>query len=189
MTTDIENPIDPADNLEAFAAVVNAMKPLDRESRVRLLQSIVTFFDLSSNIAVPRTTTLSGEAGMSTESAAFSEDRSSTPKQFLLDKSPATDVDRVACLAYYLTHYRATPHFKTIDISKLNTEAAQIKFSNAAQAVDNAAKAGLVVQSIKGQKQLSAIGELYVQSLPDRDAARDAIAKARPRKSRKKVGA
>ena len=187
MTMDTENSIDPADNLEAFAAVVNAMKPLDRDSRVRLLQSIVTFFDLTSNLTLPRASSSLTDAGNRTETAAFSEDRSVTAKQFLLDKSPATDVDRVACLAYYLTHYRSTPHFKTIDISKLNTEAAQIKFSNAAQAVDNAAKAGLVVQSSKGQKQLSAIGELYVQALPDRDAARETIAKARPRKARKKA--
>jgi len=46
-----------------------------------------------------------------------------SPKDFLLEKQPRTDVERIACLAYYLTHYRATPHFKTIDLSILNTEA------------------------------------------------------------------
>ena len=84
----------------------------------------------------------------------------------MFEKQPNTDIERVACLAYFLTHYRDTPHFKTLDISKINTEAAQIKFSNAAQAVENATKAGLIVQSLKGQKQLSAIGEQYVQALP-----------------------
>ena len=47
-----------------------------------------------------------------------------SPKDFLFRKEPNTDVERVACLAYYLTHRRGTNHFKTIDISKLNTEAA-----------------------------------------------------------------
>src|SRR5438105_4083846 len=43
-----------------------------------------------------------------------------TPKAFLLEKRPRTDVERVACLAYYLTHYREMPEFKTNDITKLN---------------------------------------------------------------------
>ena len=84
-------------------------------------------------------------------------------------------MERVACLAYYLTHHRDISHFKTVDISALNTEAAQPKFSNASMAVDNASKAGLLVQAVKGAKQLSASGEHYVQLLPDRDAAREMI--------------
>lgn len=54
------------------------------------------------------------------------------PKEFMVQKRPRTDIERVACLGFYLTHYRDTPHFKTLDISKLNTEAAQPKFTNAA---------------------------------------------------------
>jgi len=76
----------------------------------------------------------------------------------------------------------AVENFKTLDISKLNTDAAQIKFSNAAQAVDNATKAGFLIGSVKGQKKISAIGELYVQALPDKAAAREAIAHGRPKR-------
>jgi hypothetical protein len=72
--------------------------------------------------------------------------------------------------------------FNTLDISKLNTEAAQVKFSNPSVAVNNAALAGFLVQAGKGDKQISSIGELYVQALPDRDAAKAAIAHARPRR-------
>jgi len=62
-----------------------------------------------------------------------------------MEKQPRTDVERVACLAYYLTHYRNTPYFKTLDLGKLNTEAAQPKFSNAAYASNNALKMGYLV--------------------------------------------
>ena len=65
-----------------------------------------------------------------------------TPKEFILQKQPHTGVERVACLAYYLTHYRDISHFKTLDISKLNTEAAQPKFANAALSVNDASKTG-----------------------------------------------
>jgi len=99
----------------------------------------------------------------------FSEDRSIKPKQFMFQKQPRTDVEKVACLAYYLTHYRDTPYFKTLDISKLNTEAAQVKFSNAAVAVENATRLRYLVPATKGNKQLSSLGEQFVLALPDRD--------------------
>jgi hypothetical protein len=107
-----------------------------------------------------------------------------SPKAFLIEKRPQSDVERIACLAYYLTHYRDEPTFKTLDLSKLNTEAAQIKLSNPTRAVDNAAGAHFLIPAGQGKKQLSAIGELYVQALPDRSAARDAIADLKKRRSK-----
>jgi hypothetical protein len=59
------------------------------------------------------------------------------PKAFLAQKKPSTDVERVTCLAYYLTHYRDTAQFKTRDLTALNKEAAQPKLSNAAFAASN----------------------------------------------------
>jgi hypothetical protein len=114
------------------------------------------------------------------------EDRNEVaPKDFVFQKGPQTDVDRVACLAYFLTHYRDTRHFKTTDISLLNTEAAQTKLSNTAYAVINATKAGLLVPAGKGAKQLSVAGEKYVELLPDRAAAKESLAAYRSRRRRK----
>jgi len=95
------------------------------------------------------------------------------------DKSPQTDVERVACLAYYLAHFRSTPHVKTKDISAINTESAHRKFSNAANAVENATKQGYLVPSIKGCKQVSAAGEQFVEALPDRETAKEIMDRAR----------
>jgi hypothetical protein len=97
-------------------------------------------------------------------------------------------VERVACLAFYLTHYRDTAEFTTLDISKVNTEAAQRKLANATVAVNNASQYGYLVPASKGTKQISAAGEKYVQALPDYDAAKALLASSRPRwKSRKTV--
>ena len=98
-----------------------------------------------------------------------------------MEKAPKTDVERVACLAYYLTHYKGTPHFKTLDISQLNTEAAQPKFSNAGYSTNNALKLGYIVSSTKGHRQLSALGERFVQVLPDRKAAKEVLLSLRRR--------
>jgi hypothetical protein len=106
-----------------------------------------------------------------------------SPKQFLLNKQPRTDVERIACLAFYLTHYRDLPHFKTLDLAKLNTEAAQPKFSNTAYAATNAAKLGYLASATKTQRQISAAGEQFVSALPDREAAKLAMANARARRT------
>lgn len=165
---------------EVLPEVIESFRKIDPESRKRLLSTIATFFDIKAD---------QGEAIPAPSGArtSYSEDRSLSPKEFLRQKQPRTDMERVACLAYYLTHYRDTPHFKTLDISKLNTEAAQTKFANAANSVNNAASHGYLTASTKGNKQLTLAGESFVDALPDREAAREAMANARPRRRRRQA--
>ena len=92
----------------------------------------------------------------------------------------------MACLAFFLSHYRGSPHFKTIDISKLNTEAAQIKLSNPTDSIKNAVRRGLITSAGKDTKQISAVGERYVDALPDRSAAAAGLKATRARSHRKK---
>jgi hypothetical protein len=174
------------EDLEVLTSILATLQNLDPRSRVRILDTITTYFGRERagphRIATQGPQLVSG--GLTTD--AFSEDRSMSPKQFVAEKQPKTDVERVACLAYYLTHYRNTPHFKTLDISKLNTEAAQIKFSNPTVAVDNATRANYLVPATKGNKQLGVLGEQFVQALPDREKAKNVMAQARPRRKSKK---
>jgi hypothetical protein len=169
--------------LEILNRILGDLHDLDLEGRLRVLQTVSTYYQFSPEVRgrQPVGPTEEGLPG------PFSEDRSISPKNFLVQKQPHTDVERVACLAYYLTHYRDTPHFKTLDISKLNTEAAQPKFSNATVAVDNAMRTGYLVPAAKGNKQLGAPGELFVLKLPDRQAARAAMDAARPRRRTRKA--
>jgi hypothetical protein len=176
---------DSALELEVFNKIVSALRALPKDAQPRVLRSALTFLglaDLLSEINRPSHFASSASNISTAMPGSFSEDRTPSPKEFMVEKKPVTDIERITCLAYYLTHYRGTPHFKTLDLSKLNTDAAQIKFSNASVAVDNATAAGLLVPAGKGNKQISAIGEVYVQALPDREAARDAIAHSRPRR-------
>jgi len=175
------------DEFEALQTVIAALRGRDRESRRRILDSAATFLDV--DISAKTAVTFS-EATHSSPSAAssrspFSEDTSMSPKDFVMEKAPKTDVERIACLAYYLTHYRSTPHFKTIDLSLLNTEAAQPKFANTAYTSNNAVKMGYLAPGLKGQRQLSGMGERFVRALPDRTAAKDVLVSLR-RRSRSK---
>ena len=180
----IENYNDEANALQKVISVFNDLQP---DVRKRLLQTIATFYriDVLEVDSAVRKGTSFPPYHTKSSLPTFSEDRTISPKEFLLEKKPQTDVERVACLAYYLTHYRDKPHFKTIDISKMNTESAQIKLSNATMAVNNAANYGYLAQATKGHKQLSAAGELFVRALPDRNAAKEEMKHARPRRKSK----
>lgn len=179
---------DASTELQAFNAIVSALHGVREDVRPRLIKTVFTFLGYSDiSLTNPKDADRAPAHRSTTpKTSGFSEDRDISAKDFLFQKKPATDIERIASLAYYLAHYRATPHFKTLDLSKLNTEAAQIKLANAANAVENATSAGLLVSAGKGSKQLSALGELYVQNLPDRDAARAAIAHVKPRRKNRR---
>lgn len=176
---------------KALTSLVSALAPLDQVARIRLLRTVSTFFEIAGADVYPDNLAIRGPVGTDFENKgvsqpSFSENRSLSPKAFMLEKRPQQDTERIACLAYYLTHYRDQPIFKTLDLSKLNTEAAQIKLSNPARAVDSAAAAHFLIPAGQGSKQLSAIGELYVQALPDRSAAKEAIASLKKKRVRVK---
>src|SRR5882724_5479488 len=135
--------IDDASAAQALTTVISALGRLDEDARRRVLQSVATFFAIG--ISSTPTVSKPAQTNGGRDDLAFTADRTPSPKAFLMEKQPRTDVERVACLAYYLTHYRNTPYFKTLDLGKLNTEAAQPKFSNAAYASNNALKMGYLV--------------------------------------------
>jgi hypothetical protein len=174
-------------NLDSLTTILTALRDLDAETQKRTLHAVIAF--LGINLTTEKTLSSNSleHSNLSNSGISFSENRSMSAKDFLRDKSPKTDIERITCLAFYLTHYRDTPYFKTIDLSGLNTEAAQPKLSNPAVAVDNATKAGLLVQALKGSKQISAAGEGFVQALPDRDAARASLANSRIKRRNKKT--
>jgi len=172
----------------AVNEVIGRVVDFDDDTRRRILRTVETFFFESHGASGFRPvgqSPIQGPPAQSVRTTSFADSAQLSPRDFLYRKQPQTDVDRVACLAYYLMHYGETPHFKTVDISLLNTEAAQVKFSNAAYAVVNATNSGLLVPAGKGAKQLSPQGERYVEALPDRTAAKEILANIRTRRARK----
>jgi hypothetical protein len=171
-----------SNEVAVVAGILSQLRSLDSATRERIILTVATFF----GVGVRATSSAIAQHASQSQTSTFSEDRSISSKQFMLEKQPKTDVEKVVCLAYYLTHYRDTPHFKTLDISKLNTEAAQVKFSNPSVALENAAKMNYLVPATKGNKQISALGEQFVQALPDRERAKAIMTSLRPRKRNRK---
>src|SRR2546426_8174007 len=144
--SDAQRPIDaessdPNRDVELLQVIIGALQPVSREARVRILEAAASFLGLQRIAATSNgRPSVSGSTRTDQRRPSFSADLSMSPKEFMLEKQPRTDVERVACLAYYLTNYRDQPSFKTLDLSKLNTEAAQPKFANAAYSANNAVK-------------------------------------------------
>lgn len=154
--------------LSAIQAALAALWPLDEEARARAVAGI------AGALGVPGATSSAGARAGAQLSDAPGD--LGTPKQFLASKAPRSDVERVAVLAYYLTHARETPHFATKELNELNIEAAGPRFSNASYAASNATKKSrLLAAAPGGMKQITARGEALVEALPDRQAVTAAL--------------
>ena len=93
----------------------------------------------------------------------------------------------MVCLAYYLTHAQNKPHFKTQDLTALNTEAAGGKFSNPSATVRNAtSQSGFFAPVPKGTKRITTLGEDYVNALPDLDAAKSVVLQNKPKGAKRR---
>lgn len=171
-----------ASDADAIRDLILLLEPLDDRARERIWAAVATYFKLGAPDALGSRTTTPEVRPAIEKRPLFSEDRSLSVKEVLLQKQPHTDVERIACLAYYLTHYRDMPHFTTADLNQLNVEAAQPRLSNPSFTVSNAVKMGYLTTAAKGTRQLSAAGEQFVLALPDRDAARKAMERFRPRR-------
>jgi len=181
----------PKFDFDIVGKIVSLLQDLDVVDQVHILKTVNIWLKIDGRSkSSPETTKRTGFWDSApreverTKKLKFSGRKDLSPKQFMLEKQPRTDVERLACLAYYLTHYRDTPQFKTIDLSKLNTEAAQRKFSNATVTAKNAARIRYFVPaSKKGHRQLSADGEQIIAALPDREVS----AAIRKRMSRRRT--
>jgi hypothetical protein len=129
-----------------------------------------------------------GGAGAVVNPGAGQKPDTSTPKAFMAAKQPKTDMERVTCLAYYLTHTRATPKFKTKALTDLNLEAAAGKISNISATARNAATPSnnFLSGAGGGNKQITVRGEALVEALPDREMVQVALDARPARKPRKK---
>ncbi len=175
------------DQLTAFNEIVSRLSKFDEDVQRHILIMVSNWFNfpasLPSNL---QSNQVHNAISNDSLDRPFAQSVELTPKEFLVEKEPLTNIERIACLAYYLTHYRNLPHFKTLDISKINTEAAQPKFTNATVSMNDTTKAGFIVGATKsGQKQLSALGEQFVLALPNRDEAKLIQKKMVKRKRRK----
>ena len=177
-----KNTVDAETELKLLQEILVALQHLSVHSRKKLIKTLLAFFEISPAELV--------DFGVYNQLAGLggAAEQTMSPMEFMQNKQPQTDAERVACLGYYLTHFLDTPQFKTSDVSKLNLEAKQQKFASATRAINNASKAGyLISTSKKGVRKLSAAGERFVKALPDRAVSHKMVPTLKARKVNKRM--
>lgn len=160
---------------EAMKAVLTALVGLHQEEQTRVLQWVSSKLKLSAGPAGNHSKPTAATASSLLFPNSGNLDKTLDPRAFMALKKPDNDSEKMACLAYYLTHYRDMPRFKTEHIVQLNSEAAQRGFGNPHASTKNAIdQSGYLVSAGEGFRQITVRGEAVVNALPDRDAVRKA---------------
>jgi len=104
--------------LESLKTILHATEPLDETQRRFVMKTVAERMGISGVIPAAASaiqerqnggTSANTNAATVTSGGVSGSITGQTPKQFLKSKQPKTDVLKVACLAYYLTHARSQP--------------------------------------------------------------------------------
>ncbi len=172
--------------LRAMEAAYSALQSLEPSAQRRAVQWLLGVLGapdspLPANVVVSDRSSLNGDNLQDTQDRQnvpkigdiqSTQGADLTPKQFIAHKRPQTIAERIACLAFYLTHNRQTPTFRPSDIEALNTDAACTSI-NASRDLDNARRRGYLVPAGDGKKQITSLCEDFVNALPDRTALKE----------------
>ncbi len=178
------------DSTGALVVVVAELEPLNDSDRNWVLQSAASKFGLtlqgtvgSVQAGVARSLLTPPMAGATT--TADAQSALTNPRAFIRFKKPTTDVQRVACLGYYLAQTTGQQGFTSKAISTAHTDSGGSSI-NMPRALDNATR-GAKYLSNRGphEKQLTTLGEDVVNALPDQAAVKSIEAAAKGGRGRK----
>lgn len=176
-----------ATEIEALSAVLEALEGLGAEDQTWVLDTAASRLALKTGGQQAGGRSAGGPPAFTSRQPRAATN-GATAREFVRTKNPRNDVQRIACLAYYLTHYRETATFKSRDLTALNTEAAGPRF-NVSRAANNATLQNRYLAAAgSGQKQITPLGEDVVNALPDQAAAAAAESEGRPRRKVSKKG-
>jgi hypothetical protein len=129
-----------------------------------------------------------GSGGVGAGSASGANLSGLNPKQFVAQKKPKTQYERIACLGYFLHTVRKIAEFGAGEMKAINKEAAQQPILNLPQIMgDTSGKYGFLSAAGGGKKQMTVLGDAVVEGLPDREAVKVAMAEHRTGNKRKRA--
>ncbi len=175
------------DATAALVTVIDALESLQEEKdRQWVLQSAASKFDVTLQVpsagGAGTTVGLSGASGTADVRTAIEK---KNVRDFIRIKKPVTDVQRVACLGYYLVHTTGQPGFTSKDVSVAHTDSGGSKI-NLTRALDNATRQSKYISNRLGrEKQLTTLGEDVVNALPNQEAVKAVEAEVKKPRGRK----
>lgn len=151
--------------MRAVQAIMEVLDPLDPLSREAALKMAMVGLSFDVPVATTGAVATTGTAAGASDAHAF-----------MAAKNPLSDVERVACLAYYLARYENRKTFRNRDLVRVNLAAGGPPI-NMRMAAQNAMRQNGYLASAAGvARQITTRGERFVEALPDRDAVKRALA-------------
>jgi hypothetical protein len=171
--------------LKTMEIICNAFESLGPSARQRAVQWLLGALGAQDDLPItsamlPEQQNLNGDGQqevretVGNQTTIIATDLS--PKEFMSQKHPQSTVERISCLAFYLTHYRAKPMFTGAEIEALNREAAGPTI-NRYRDMDGARRAGYLAAAENRTTQITTKGEELVNALPNREAAKAVLAR------------
>jgi len=182
--------------LKTMEIICNAFESLGPSARQRAVQWLLGALGAQDDLAVT-SAAISDQQNLMGNGSRDAQDSQETlrnqdtvtitelsPKEFISQKRPQSTVERITCLAFYLTHHRKTRTFNGADIEALNREAAGPTI-NRSRDMDNARRAGYLASAENRTVQIASKGEELVGALPDREKAKAVLTKYGPQRKRR----
>ena len=170
--------------LKAIEVIVKELQKLDEGDRPDVIS-----FALKQVGLTPPTNLNSPQSDSNIAGGSQSTGLDMSMADFVKNKSPKNEYQRVAVIAYYREYKQSKKEFKNAEMSQANTqEARQPKISNITDVVTKARDRYKFLTKGAGRatRQLSTQGADIVNALPDQEAVKKLIASAKSRKPRKK---
>ncbi|MBI2635136.1 MAG: hypothetical protein HYW79_01165 [Parcubacteria group bacterium] len=170
--------------LKAIEVIVKELQKLDESDRPDVIS-----FALKQVGLTPPTNLNSPQSDSSIAGGSQSAGLDTSMADFVKNKNPKNEYQRVAVIAYYREYKQNRKEFKNAEMSQANTqEARQPKISNITDVVTKARDRYkfLTKGTGKATHQLSTHGADIVNALPDQESVKKLIAGAKSRKPRKK---
>jgi hypothetical protein len=162
---------------QAIQTALEALEPLDPVQRQFAVSMILSRLGIGGTPGAAPGTEAPAPVAAGAASAGTTGLGGIGVKEFLKQKAPTTELERLVCLAYYLTHSMNISSFMTKEIKKLNTEAHGMDFSNAAATATNAVRQSKFLSGASGgKKRITTRGEAVVEAMPDRAKVKEVLA-------------
>ena len=163
--------------VDALRTIHEALKPLDSDTRSRVLQAVMTLLQISAPAAISVTQQPKTQLdGILVDQGTQFIQSTTTIDKFVAGKQPVDTYQRLACLAYFLEHKENKIDLSVKELKKANTDARQSNISNISQFLDLATRRhGFFTPAGHGKKRLSIRGSTVVEALPDQAAVKNAL--------------
>lgn len=130
--------------VDAVQAIFSALEPLDQETRERVVASALSLLGMPSSARVASTQSSPIQAASSVGVDARHPERALSIVELMQEKTPATNIQKIALFAYYRERYEGQGRFSRSDLKTYFSKAKEAPPGNYDRDFTNAVRQGWI---------------------------------------------